>query len=147
MNGKALWLRLTHGKGGKYSTHKYNLQTSNCDKRRVQMQAIGNTLEIKRSMTQNNHFYIQTLVSKLYGNCTLKIYKDTHTQKRKSNPNTTVKLVIKSQNRAREEGKKKDLQKQIQTINKMAIRICILIIQIINLTINGLNAPTKRLSS
>ena len=29
----------------------------------------------------------------------------------------------------------------------MAIRICILIIQIINLTINGLNAPTKRLSS
>ena len=38
---------------------------------------------------------------------------DTHTQK--SNPNTTLKMDIKSQEkRTKEEGKKKDLQKQIQ---------------------------------
>ena len=109
-----LWKRLTHGKGGKYYTHKYNLKTSNCDKRRVQMQDIGNTLEIKRSMTQNNLVYTQTVISKPHGNCTLKIYK-IHTQKRRSNPNPTVKLVIKSQEkRAEQEGKKKDLQNQIQ---------------------------------
>ena len=40
----------------------------------------------------------------------------THTQrKRKSNPNTTLKMVIKpEEKRTREEGKKKDLQKQMQ---------------------------------
>ena len=40
----------------------------------------------------------------------------THTQrKRKSNPNTTLKMVIKpEEKRTREEGKKKDLQKQTQ---------------------------------
>ena len=39
---------------------------------------------------------------------------DTHT-KRKSNPKTTLKIVIKSQEkRTKEEGKKKGLQKQIQ---------------------------------
>ena len=38
----------------------------------------------------------------------------THTHKRKSNPNTTLKIAIKSQEkRTKEEGKKKDLQKQI----------------------------------
>ena len=36
-------------------------------------------------------------------------------QKRKRSPNTILKLVIKSQEkRTKEEGKKKDLQKQIQ---------------------------------
>ena len=45
----------------------------------------------------------------------LKSTVNTHTQKRKRNPNTTLKLVIKSQEkRTKEEGKKKDLQKQIQ---------------------------------
>ena len=34
------------------------------------------------------------------------------TQKRKSNPNTTLKIVIKAQEKETKEGKKKDLQKQ-----------------------------------
>jgi len=39
---------------------------------------------------------------------------DTHTNKEKSNPNTTLKMVIKSQEwRIKEEGKKKDPQNQI----------------------------------
>ena len=43
---------------------------------------------------------------------------DTHT-KRKRNPNTTLKIVIKSQEkRTKEKGKKKDLPKQIQNIFK-----------------------------
>ena len=47
---------------------------------------------------------------------------ETHTKK-KSNPNTTLKIVIKSQEkRAKEEGKKKDLKNKPKTINKMEIR-------------------------
>ena len=39
---------------------------------------------------------------------------DTHTNTEKSNPNTTLKMVIKSQEwRIKEEGKKKDPQNQI----------------------------------
>ena len=38
---------------------------------------------------------------------------DIYTQKRKRNPNTTLKIVIKSQENKREK-KEKDLQKQIQ---------------------------------
>ena len=39
---------------------------------------------------------------------------DIHTHKRKRNPNTTLKLVIKSQEkRTKQEGEKKHLQKQI----------------------------------
>ena len=60
----------------------------------------------------------------------------------KSNPNTILKMVIKPQEkRTKEEGKKKDLQKNPKTIKKMAIGTHILII---TLNVNGLNAPTKR---
>ena len=39
---------------------------------------------------------------------------DTHTQKKKESKHNTINLVIKSQEkRTKEEGKKKDLQKQI----------------------------------
>ena len=49
---------------------------------------------------------------KPHGNCKPKIYnRYTHT-KRKSNSNTALQIVIKSQEkRTKEEGKKKDLQK------------------------------------
>ena len=41
---------------------------------------------------------------------------DTHTHTHKRDPNTTLKLVIQSQEkRTKEEGKKQDLQKQIQS--------------------------------
>ena len=44
-----------------------------------------------------------------------KFIMDTHTKKRKRNPNITLKIVIKSQEkRTKEESRKKDLQKQIQ---------------------------------
>ena len=39
------------------------------------------------------------------------------------------------------EGKKKDLQEQVQTINKITIRTFILLI---TLNVNKLNTPTKR---
>ena len=51
-------------------------------------------------------------------------------------------MVIKSQKkRTKEEGKKKTYKNKSKTINKMAIRIYILIIA---LSVNGLNASTKR---
>ena len=47
------------------------------------------------------------------GTANPKTTKETH--KRKSNPNTTLEMVIKSQEkRKNKEGKKKDLQKQNQ---------------------------------
>ena len=50
-------------------------------------------------------------------------------KQRKINSNTTLKIVIKPQEkRTRREGKKKEQQKQIQTVNKMAIRTYISII-------------------
>ena len=52
--------------------------------------------------------------------------------------NTTLKILIKSQeNRTKEEEKKK----KSQTINKMAIGTYL---SIITLSVNGLNAPAKR---
>ena len=46
----------------------------------------------------------------------LKSAIDTHTHKRKRNPNTTLKLAIKSrEKRTKEEGKKKDLQTYTQS--------------------------------
>ena len=53
-------------------------------------------------------------------------------------PNTTLKIVIKSQ---KKKGRKISAKNKSKTINKMAIRTHILII---TLNINGINAPTKR---
>ena len=72
---------------------------------------------------------------------TIKNLQWIHTRKRKRNPNTTLKIVIKSQEeKTKEEGKKKDLKKT-KIMNKMAIRTYILIII---LNVKRLNAPTKR---
>ena len=85
----------------------------------------------------------------IYINCYIKTswelqtkkLQQVHTQKRKSNTNTTLKILIKpKERRAKEEGKKKDLKKKIQK-KKMAIGTYILII---TLNVNGLNVPTKR---
>ena len=80
-------------------------------------------------------------MSKRHGNRKPKICNRYKHKKRIRNPNTTLKLVIKSQEkRTKEEGKKKNLQKLIEN-NKIAIRTYI---SVITLNVNGLNAPTKR---
>ena len=60
--------------------------------------------EIKRPATENNLLYTQIVLSKSHGNCKPKIY-NRYTELRKRNPNTTLKIVIKSQEdkRGREE--------------------------------------------
>ena len=68
---------------------------------------------------------------------------DAHT-KRKNNPNISLNLVIKLQKkkRTKEEGKKKKAyENKSKTINKMAVRIYILII---TLNVNRLTVATKR---
>ena len=60
-----------------------------------------------------------------------------YTQIRKSNPNTTPKIVIKPQEK---KGRKKPNKNKSKTVNKGAIRTHI---SIITLSVNGLNAPTK----
>ena len=53
--------------------------------------------------------------TKPHGKHKPKIYSKYTYENEKRNPNTTLKVVIKSQDkRTKEEGKKKDLQKQIQ---------------------------------
>ena len=60
---------------------------------------------------------------------------DTHTEKREKNPNVTLRIVIKSQEkRTKEEGKKRTYENKPKSINKMALRTYILII---TLTIKG----------
>ena len=63
------------------------------------------------------------------------------THKIKNNPNTTLKIGIKSQKNRTKEGNEKTNRNKAKTINKVAIRIDI---SIITLNVNGLNAPTKR---
>ena len=40
--------RQTYSKGRKSFIHKYDIKTSNCEKRGIQMQDTGNAFEIKR---------------------------------------------------------------------------------------------------
>ena len=58
-------------------------------------------------------------------------------QIRESNSNTTLKIVIKPQ----EKGRKKSNKTKFKTVNKMAVRTYI---PIISLNVNGLNSPPKR---
>ena len=67
------------------------------------------------------------------------IYTDMH--KRKSNPNTTLKIVIKSQENQARKGRKKTYKNKSKIINKMAIKAYI---SITALNVNGLNNPTKK---
>ena len=61
-----------------------------------------------------NLVYIQTPISKFKIRVNQKYAIDTDTNK-KSSPNTTLKIVIKTQEqKTREEGNKKDQQNQIQ---------------------------------
>ena len=81
-------------------------------------------------------------ISKPHGKCKPKTYKVHTHKKRKSNPNTALKMVIKPhEKRTKEEGKKKTYKNKPKTIKKMAIVTYILIT---TLNINGLNTPTKR---
>ena len=66
---------------------------------------------------------------------------DTH-KKRKRNPNTTLKLANKSQEKKREKEEKNTYKNKSKTINKRTIIKTYISIMILN--INRLNAPTKR---
>ena len=61
--------------------------------------------------------------------------------KQKSTVDTTLKIVIKPQEKRTRERKNKGQQNKSKTVDKMAIRTYI---SIITLNVNGLNAPTKR---
>ena len=86
------------------------------------MQEMGIACEIKRPKTKNKtkqnktkiYIYIYRLLyENIMGNANQKTAIDTH--ERKNNPNTTLKIVIKPQEkRKKEERKKKDLKKQTQ---------------------------------
>lgn len=66
----------------------------------------------------------------------------TDRQKRERNPNTTLKITIKTQaKRAKEEETEKNYKNHSKTINKMAR---IIYLSIINLNVNELNATIKR---
>ena len=86
---------------------------------------------------------MQTAISKPRGNHThTQNLQKIQTQKRKSNPNTTVKMDIKSQEkRTKEERKKKKSLEINLTNNKIALKAYILII---TLNVKGLNVQTKR---
>ena len=77
------------------------------------MQEMGNAFEIKRPATQNSLVHIQTAISKLHGNCKPK-NNNRYPKKRKSNPNTTLKMVIKSQEKRTKEDQQKKNPKQLR---------------------------------
>ena len=77
--------------------------------------------------------------SKESQSCERHLEKVCNNKKRKRNPNKTLKIVIKPEEKRRRKGKK--TLKKSKTINKMAIRKYI---WIISLNVNGLNDPTKR---
>ena len=78
-----------------------------------------------------------------HGKCKPKNYnRYTQEKKRKSDQNTTLKMVTKPQEkRKNDEEKEKTYKNKPKTIKNMLIRMYILII---TLKINWLNAPTKR---
>ena len=98
------------------------------------MQGFKNAFEIKRSATQNN------LYKNLMVTAKQKSIIDIHT-KRKRNPNITLKIVIKSQEKRTKEEREERPTKTNLKINKMAIRTYI---WIITLNVNGISAPAKR---
>ena len=91
--------------------------------RRVQRQNIGNAFEIKRPETYNNLLYMQTAI---YINLTVTTNQKSiiHTQKRERYPNST-KHKDQITKRTKEERNQKELQNNLNTINKMAKNIYI----------------------
>ena len=92
--------------------HNYAIKIRNREKRRVQVQDTGDALAIKRT-TNKTILYTYRLV---YQNFRITAnQKSTIDTQRKINSKTTLKIVIKpEEKRTREKGKKKDQQKQIQ---------------------------------
>ena len=93
--------------------HNYATKIRNCEKKRVQMQDSGDALAIKRPKTLNNLVYIYRLLCQNF-RVTANQRPTIDTQVRKIDANTTLKIVIKSQEERTREGKKKEQQKQIQ---------------------------------
>ena len=55
---RSLTGRGKHSKDRNSSMYKYDIKTSNLEKRKIQMKDIRNTFEIERPATQNNYIYI-----------------------------------------------------------------------------------------
>ena len=97
---------------------------------------------LKRSVTYNNHKYIQVAIYKPHGNPKPQIYnRYTHTQKRKrSKHNTKDSHQITWEERKRR-NKQKNYKNNQKTINKMVVSTYL---SIITVNVNGLNALLKR---
>ena len=79
------------------------------------MQDTGNALEIRRPATENSLLtyrpQYQSITATTSQNCTI----DEHTQKRKSDPNTTRKAVITSRKGEPKRQGRKDIQRQVRS--------------------------------
>ena len=74
---------------------------------------LKNSRLVKDQQLKTTLYIYKLLYQHLMGATNLKITIDTHTKKSKSNPNTTLKMVIKlEEKKTKEEEKGKDLQKQ-----------------------------------
>ena len=109
--GYTLESKEQHSKGRKSSTHKYDIKTSNKEKR-VQMQNFGNAFEIQRQPTENNLVYIQTALSKPHGNCKPKIFNKYKHKKVKGIKNPHQ---IQSSNQNRREQKEREEKRPMKT--------------------------------
>ena len=84
------------------------------EKRRYKFRILEMHLKLRGQQFKTILYICRLLYQNLMGTATQKL-QQIQTQKRKSNQNTTLKIVIKPQEkRTKEEGKKKDLQKQTQ---------------------------------
>ena len=84
--------------------------------------AKGTSIGRKETSNLNNIVHIWTAISKPHGNNKLQNYARYTHKKRKSNPNTTLKMVIKPQGkRTKQEGKKETYKNKPKTIKKTAM--------------------------
>ena len=97
----------------KSSMHNYATKIRNHEKRWVQMQALEMNLQIREHQLKTISYTYRLIYQNSRITSNQKSAIDT--QIRKTNSNITLKIVIKPQEeRTREEGKKKEQQKQIQ---------------------------------
>lgn len=85
------------------NVYQYNEEVGEARRPQLEtMQEMGNMFEIKRSATYNNLVYIQTAISEPHGKCKPENYKR-YTHKREKTTQTTIKMVMKPQEKSREE--------------------------------------------
>ena len=96
--------------------HNYTTTIRNHEKRWVQMQDTGHELAIREQQLNTISYTYRLLYQNFRITANQKSRMDTQTNKKKLNSNTTLKIVIKTEEeRTRKEWKKKEQQKQIQS--------------------------------